>query len=70
MSRCPHCGRIVTEPIAVAMLAEAAGGFTAGRYGDPCEVPSMYEKSPSEAGLWKHGWNLGDAVRKQVEDPE
>lgn len=68
MSRCPHCGSLVTDPVASFMSTEAAEGFTAGRGGDPCKVPSIYENPSLKAGLWKHGWNLGDAVRKQVED--
>ncbi len=70
MSRCPHCGSVINDPVTVAMAPEAADGFTAGRRGDPCEVPPMYEKLVGNAGLWRNGWMLGDAVRKQVEDSE
>ena len=71
MSRCPHCGKLADDPTVTSSMApEAADGFTMGRRGGSSDVPSMYKESPSKTGLWKHGWNLGDAVRRQVEDSE
>ena len=68
---CPSCGVSISgsdpgpEP-----CAEAMEGFAAGRKGRPNVVPADYERLLPKAGLWKHGWRLGDAVRRQVEDVE
>ena len=65
----PNCGASISgsDPESPGeTVPEAADGFTAGRRGDLLEVPPVYEKSPSRAGLWKHGWRLGNAVRAQM----
>ncbi len=68
MSKCPCCGSVITDSDAPAISTASADGFIAGRRGDSYEVPSIYEKSLPNAGLWENGWRLGSAVRGQVED--